>query len=278
MLKVGIESSVYFDAKNYENGLKEMSKHGYNCVDYLMAGEPIDSYSDEDFLKYLKDFRKTADKLGIEVFQAHGNYGNAFNNEPFGINDFLIRQLLACKELGCKYLVMHPYTDGYILNADSHDEIYRKNKEFFEMLLPYAKEYGVTLCLENLPFRWFEMCRVTAIKKLIKDIDDENLKACFDTGHANVLHEDIYKSIKLLGEDLKVLHVHDNFGGADDRHYLPFRGNIDWDAFILALKEIKYNGCFSLETGIAIKTPEPIRDDLRRGVYRIAKYFAEKIQ
>ena len=80
-----------------------------------------------------------------------------------------------------------------------------------------------------------------------------------------------------IGDDLKVIHIHDNFGGADDRHYYPFRGTIDWDLVIKALNEIGYKGTVNLETQVSIKTPEPMRDDLRRSLCGIAKYFAEKL-
>ena len=92
------------------------------------------------------------------------------------------------------------------------------------------------------------------------------------------MHEDIYKSVKLLGDDLKVLHVHDNYGGADDRHYFPFRGNIDWAQFVQALNEIGYKGVMNMETEVAVRTPEPMRGEIRKGVFGIAKYLAEGVK
>ncbi len=277
MLKTSIESAAYFGAYDYEIGLAKMHEHGFNCVDYTIAGEPVDRYSDEEYFSYLKSLKNAAKENQIGFFQAHGNRDTISLVDGCKMNDFLLRQLITCSELECEYLVLHPYTDGYILNADSHETIFQKNLDFFQMLLPYAKRYGITICVENLPFRWYEMCRVTEVKKLLKTINDENCKACFDTGHANVMRENIYDSIKLLGQDLKVLHLHDNYGTEDDRHYLPYRGNVNWEGFIKALKEIGYQGSINLETRISIETPEPMRDMLRQGLANIAKYFAEKI-
>lgn len=277
MLRTGIESAAYFGAYDYEAGLQKMHEHGFDCVDYAITGEPLDKYSDSEYLAYLKDLKTTAKRCEISFFQAHGNRDTISVVGECKMNAFLFRQLITCNELECENLVIHPYTDGYILNADSHETIFHKNLDFFEMLLPYAKKYGVTVCVENLPFRWYEMCRVTEVKKLLKTINDENLKACFDTGHANVLREDIYRSIKLLDKDLRALHIHDNYGTEDDRHYLPYRGNVDWQGFIKGLKEIEYQGVINLETRISIDTPEPMRDTLRRGLAGIAKHFAEQI-
>jgi sugar phosphate isomerase/epimerase len=80
-----------------------------------------------------------------------------------------------------------------------------------------------------------------------------------------------------LGDDLKVLHVHDNYGGADDRHYYPYRGNVDWEGFYKGLNEIKYQGTLNLETRVAIETPEPMRDVMRKGLYELAKYMASRV-
>ena len=185
-----------------------------------------------------------------------------------------LRQLLTCKILGCKYLVIHPYTgDG----TEDKQIIYDKNVEMLRALVPYLKEYGVVLCSENLPFRSLEISKTQTIKKLVSEINSEYVKICFDTGHANVLGENIADSVRLLDKDLKVLHVHDNKGTADDRHYVPYHGSINWDAFTSALKEIGYDGCLSLETMIAKDTPEPAREKLRIGLATLARQLAEKI-
>ena len=277
MLKTSIESGAYFTDKNYAEGLAKMGEHGFEAVDYAIGGTAVDTFSDGKYLEFLADMKKNAKSAGVEFFQMHGNLSTITSKEKYEVDAFFIRQLLTCKELDCKYLVIHPYTDDYILQASSHDTVFSNNMRLLDLLLPKAKEYGVTLCLENLPFRWFEMCRVTEVKKMLNEYKDENLKACLDTGHANVMRENIYDSVKLLGDDLKVVHVHDNFGGADDRHYFPYRGDIDWESFYKALNEIGFKGTMNLETMIAINTPEPARESLCKGLFELAKYMASRV-
>ena len=49
------------------------------------------------------------------------------------------------------------------------------------------------------------------------------------------------------GKDkIKVLHIHDNHG-MNDEHLIPYMGVIDWKEFVLALKEIEFDGVFSME-------------------------------
>ena len=72
------------------------------------------------------------------------------------------------------------------------------------------------------------------------------LVACLDTGHANCAGIAAGKFARILGDRLKVLHIHDNMAKSD-AHALPFTGTIDWKDFGAALKEIGYSGALSLE-------------------------------
>ena len=281
MIKTGIESTGYFGAFDYEEGLKKCKEHGYDCVDYeniITDSDAFMNFSDEEYADHLKNVKKCADNAGIEIFQAHGGTPLKADGTPCTeVDEKFIRQLYTCKELGCKYLILHPYVD-YIDHFDTHAVGMKQNADMLEMILPHAERLGVTICLENLPFRYVDMSRVVEVKKLIKQIDSKNLAACLDTGHCNVINENIYDSIITFGEHLKTLHVHDNFGYSGDRHYPPFKGTIDWNGFIKGLNDIGYKGCLSLETFIDKRTPQPMKEQMQLGLSGIAKYFAEQIK
>ena len=280
MIKIGIESTGYFGAFDFVEGLKKAKEHGYDCVDYqnmLVDSDAFVNFSVEKYDDYLKQVKKAADDAGIEIFQAHGGTPLENGVPCKEVKPDFIRQLYTCKQLGCKYLILHPFVD-YIDNFETHEVGMKRNYDLMELLLPHAEKYGVTICLENLPFRYVDMSRVVEVKKLIKEIGSKNLAACLDTGHCNVINENLYDSIITFGEDLKTLHVHDNFGFSGDRHYPPFKGSINWEDVVKGLNDIGYKGCFSLETFIAKTTPEPMREQMRVGLAGIAKYFAEQIK
>ena len=280
MIKTGIESTGYFGAFDYEEGLKKCKEHGYDCIDYENLVVDADAYvkfSDEEYSDYLKKMKKAADSAGIEIFQAHGSTPLTEDKVYKEVDERFLRQLYTCKELGCKHLVLHPYSDG-IEYFETHEVVMKKNYDLMELLLPYAEKYGVILCLENLPFRYVDISRVVEIKKLIKNIGSKNLGACLDTGHTNVINENIYDSVITFGEDLKTLHVHDNFGYSGDRHYPPYKGTVDWEGFIKGLNDIGYKGCMSLETFIDRRTPEPMKEMMQKGLAGIAKYFASQVK
>ena len=70
---------------------------------------------------------------------------------------------------------------------------------------------------------------------------------CYDTGHGHLVRKEPAENIGVIGDRLKVLHVHDNMGYTDD-HFMPFAGNIDWNEFCEALKNSNYDGVISFET------------------------------
>lgn len=79
----------------------------------------------------------------------------------------------------------------------------------------------------------------------------------------------IEKEVERLSKEIKVLHVHDNKFGMD-LHMMPTMGIIDWTAFAYALKNISFDGCFSLETMPPTKLSNDIFEDMCKLLFRIA--------
>ena len=140
-------------------------------------------------------------------------------------------------------------------------------------MLCCAKENDVTICLENMPMPQFSIGAPSDIVRLIREIDDDHFMMCIDTGHVAV-----YPSLRLgdcvraCRDYLKVLHIHDNNGKAD-QHLIPYFGVTDWEDFGKALHEIDFRGVFSFETSPATKLPEPIFYDMCSSLVKIAKHI-----
>jgi sugar phosphate isomerase/epimerase len=122
------------------------------------------------------------------------------------------------------------------------------NLEFFRTLCAYGETYGVIICVENMPFGKQQLARVAPLLEFVKEVDSPWLRVCLDTGHCACLGDDPIEAVRLLGDKLAVLHVHDN-DGKGDRHWFPGLGIIDWEAFMHALVEIGFEGALSLEVG-----------------------------
>lgn len=283
MIKTGLESTAYFGFEDYADGLKKLKSHGYDCVDYrgLMSPDsPLYKMDDEAFRAYLTKVAEAAEAAGVEIRQLHGLWPTDDTTAESRAKNFrfYVKELEAAHYLRCKHVVIHPLLPYGWAAEGNEEEIRRLNVELFSALMPYAESYGVIVCVENLPFKNTEASsRVAEIKRLIRTVNSPYLKVCLDTGHANVYPEDIGDDVRLLAEDLTVLHVHDNFGRRDE-HHMPYRGTICWEKFLTALKEIGYKGCFTLETGISVAVPEPIREEMRLSLSKLARMMADKIE
>ena len=61
--------------------------------------------------------------------------------------------------------------------------------------------------------------------------------------------EDYIKFIHVLGENIASTHISD-YDFKDERHWLPGEGQIDWQALLLALKEVGYDKMWLYEIGL----------------------------
>ena len=149
------------------------------------------------------------------------------------------------------------------------------NLPFMRELLKTAKEYDVTICLENLPCQGVSLAKPEETLKFIKAINDDHFKMCLDTGHANVYGLSLRDTVLSVKDELRVLHVHDNEEGYD-LHLFPGFGTIDWDEFAKALKEIDFQGVFSIEVHVKSKYPDDIFEELSKTLAKIGKMIMKE--
>lgn len=246
----------------------------------MSSSSPLYKMDDEAFRGYLTKVADAADDAEVEICQLHSVWPMDDTTEE-GRQDAIClyaRTIEAAHHLRCKYVVIHPTLPfGWELPGDE-DVIRQCNFELCTALMPYARKYGVTVCVENLPFRHTKASsKVAEIKRLVRAVNDPHLKVCLDTGHANIHTQDIGEDVRLLGEDLAALHVHDNNGGGD-MHYMPYHGTLEWEKLFTALKEIGYKGCFTLEMMISPATPEPVLEEMRLSLSKLTRMMADKIE
>jgi sugar phosphate isomerase/epimerase len=178
--------------------------------------------------------------------------------------------------LGAHRFIVHPLMP-YLDTDRAPEEVLSLNEAFFAELADYAKGYGVTVCVENLPFPSYPLTTVEQVCALVDKLDRDNLKVCLDTGHAAIFFgSDVGAAVRYIGDRLEAVHVHDNMGEQDE-HLIPGDGIIDWDGFTSALKEIGFGGVMSLETSPKHgQHPESEWADREKNLVGIALSFAEK--
>lgn len=277
-MKLG--STVGLFAGYGEERYKKMKEMGFDYADYGISGE-LGSKTEEEYEAMVLAEKALADEAGVTIWQIHGHWRYPPHDETEELREqrmgWMKRAIRLTSKIGCKNWVIHmmmPY--GPDDSGFNDEEFLKINLDFFRRLLPTAKENGVTICLENMPMKRLTYSTTAKTLEIIHMIDDENFKLCLDTGHEAVFGNSVGDAIRLAGKDLQVFHIHDN-DGKGDRHWVPTTGVIDWNDVGAALKEIGFDGVFSLETSfgaylpgasldVKIKTLKVIIDDIVKGL------------
>ncbi len=282
-MKIGIESGAYLSRYGVKEGLKRMKEHGYDTVDFqdfVDTEKELFKVSQEEFVKRLTNIKNDCNDAGIEIFQVHGPWRWPPRDETEEDREErfekMAKSISGTAVLGCKNFVIHPIMPfGDNQNPDP-DRFYELNYRFMNRLCDVAEDFGVTVCLENMPMPVLTLATPAQILDFVKDVNRKSLKVCLDTGHCTVCGVDPSEAVRLTGKEyLRVLHVHDN-NGISDLHWLPGKGVIDWKAFGKALKDIGYDGSFSLETAVPGNVPPEAREEAEKALYCIASAIAGK--
>lgn len=262
-MKIGVSIEPYGKPAHCfgDDKFKILSSFGFSAVDYNISNTKNALYAMDDgaFAQKILAEKAAADAAGLEIFQVHGPWRSppqdATVEDRREWMEIMKRSIYATHLMGCKYWVIHPLMPYGPLDLDTEypHKTWEVNLEFMRELLPYAKEQDVTICLENLPMRKFSMAHPEQILKFVREMNDDHFKICFDTGHAALMPDvSVSDIVRKLGSEIKVLHVHDNMGDRDF-HLWPTKGCIDWPGFMKALRDIGFQGVFSLETAPDIK-------------------------
>ena len=244
---------------------QKLREHGYSCVDIKMSDTESWIYNSVQAEDMLLHEKKLADDANIKINQVHGPWRCPPKDATSEDREERMRKMETSIRLtamlGCKNWVIHPLMPfGFEdKNVGVEQKTWDININFMKELLKTAKKFDVTICIENMPFPDFSLAKPKDILRLVKEINDENLKICLDTGHAQVFDNELRLSdeVHRLGNYIKTLHVHDTKCGLD-LHMMPFMGTIGWLEFVKSLKFIGYEGVFSLETPV----PELLSDSL----------------
>ena len=232
-------------------------KLGYSDIDLSLEGVCYDftKVSESAMKKHYQKVYEYAKENNITINQTHASYASFPN---FTLEEYfkkIVRSIKCTSYVGAKYMIMHPQVFPKIeWNIDQKELQY--NIEFYKRLIPYLKKYDVKLCLENIydwegkpgqrSIRIIYYSAPQNLKELVDKLNSEYIGVCLDTGHMHIAKENMYNAIKVFGDKLWALHIHDCYGIKDD-HFIMYDGSINWEDVRNGLKDINYNGVYSLE-------------------------------
>ena len=275
--KIGITSGDY--ARWGERRYKKLKELGYSCLDYNIHNTDLPLYhcSEKELEAMMAKEKALAAEAGIEISQVHGpwRWPPKENTEDDRAErlEKMSTSIRATAMLGCKYWVIHPIMPFHVHDTKigKEQETWDLNMAFMTKVLKVAKEYDVTVCLENMPMPEFSIASPADILRMVRAINDDHFKICLDAGHVAMFKVvTAGDAVRELGNEIRVLHIHDN-RGSKDLHLMPWFGIIDWEDFGKALKEINFQGAFSFELGPPSKAPIPFVEDLYRTYVTIAE-------
>lgn len=253
-MKTSTEIQSIVNVVGEEKALEYIAKAGFDAWDFSMFNMH-DNYTifdnlfkkkyalvTNDYLKFARKLKQIGLDNGIVCNQSHAPFPS-FDKK---VRPYLQRAIECTAEAGGNICIIHP--------GNNHTP--EENAEMFNELLPFAKDCGVKIATENM-WNW-NVAKNQASPAACSDpasfnahldaVNDEFLVACLDIGHAEMkgLGTSSVDMIHKLGNRLQALHIHDN-DKWHDSHQIPFSMKIDFDETVKALKEINYNGYFTLE-------------------------------
>ena len=253
-MKIGIGAGSYFRWGN--DRYKKISQHGFSCADFNMMDTKYFPYNDcikqtEEKLLFEKNL---ANESNIEIYQVHGPWHWPPDDSTEELRNLKLenvkRSLWATAVLGCKNWVLHPLMPCGINERGTEQQkiTLDVNLNFMNKALEIAKQYDVTICLENMPMRDFSLATPYEILDFVKIVNDDHFKICLDTGHVATFPElSVADAVRDLGNEIRAFHIHDSIPDRD-LHLFPYFGKINWNDFSIALKDINYQGALCLET------------------------------
>lgn len=215
----------------------------------------------------------------LEFYQVHGPWQWPPNDSTEELRDLKLehikRSIWATTVLGCKNWVLHPIMPCGISekNTEQQKITLDINYSFMSKVLEIAKQYDVTVCLENMPMRDFSLATPYDILDFVKLINDQHFKICLDTGHVATFPElSVSTVVRDLKDEIRAFHIHDSIPDRD-LHLFPYFGKTDWNDFSAALKDINYTGGICLETAPPHSLPDEIYEELCISLAKILNHI-----
>lgn len=307
MIKTAVQTLGVEEFYGTDQAYRMVKEAGFDAVDaniaYLLGYEDIvrkripkiflpDS-DEKDLLTAVKPWGDAAKKYGLETCQAHAPFPSLLpsDTEDPVFDDLLVEMLrksiICAAAIDCRNLIIHPFFRDYEHRMRPEEE-WEVNLERYARLAPAAREYGVTICLENMftNYRgkiYGAVCNDGVMAaKYVDALNDLAGAQCFgfclDTGHALLASKDIRQFMNDLGSRITCFHIHDN-NGADDLHREPYSGKLDWDSFIAGLRDIGFRKTLSFETFASCFAVDPeLIPDMLRFIAACGRMFARRAE
>ncbi|CAG4990032.1 D-tagatose 3-epimerase [Dyadobacter sp. CECT 9275] len=141
-------------------------------------------------------------------------------------------------------IICGPFHSAHTIfvNRPATDSEYALAGEVLHVAGEYAAQAGVVFALEALNRFECYLCNTTVqLKKLVEAAGHPNVRAMFDTHHANIEEKNYLSAIETISPYLAHVHISENDRGT------PGDGQVLWDDAFSALAKVNYRGWLTIE-------------------------------
>ncbi len=249
----GLSTHLFHGMRLERRHLEQIAAHKFDWIEIFATRTHVD-YGDARRVAEVRDWMTS---LNLRAWSLHAPITSGFANGAWGhaystaSPDATVRQeaiaetltaVGAARDLGCTAIVLHlGIPDGQPVPPGDNDASAARRS--LEPIAEACVAQGVQLAIEVIPN---VLSTAPAILEWLDgDLDLGRAGACLDVGHAN-LTGGAAEAAELLSGHIITTHIHDNRGRTDE-HLVPFDGNIDWPATLMALSKVGYGGPLMLE-------------------------------
>jgi D-psicose/D-tagatose/L-ribulose 3-epimerase len=219
--------------------IERLKKIGYDGIEICMGQTETQPY--KDTAKVVRDLG-----LGITCVTIVGADANPVSPDKVvrakavEVLKWNIDRTVDC---GAK-LLCGPFHSAFatFTRADIHPDEYQRSAEVLRAAGDYAKQAGVMLVPEALNRFECYLCNTMAqLRQLIELTNHPNVRAMFDTHHANVEEKSQVDAIKTIAPVLVHVHLSENDRGT------PGSGHINFKEALTTLARVGYDGWMMIE-------------------------------
>jgi sugar phosphate isomerase/epimerase len=260
---IGLSTGCFYNRPIF-GVLQEIRDSGFDTIEVCSFPAHLDYHNRADVARAGGMLRS----LGIRPASFHAPFADRIDITALDADarenavGELIAACVAAAEMGVENLVLHPGPER-AGRPPEHEFLERMRNAAVSLNKVAARcsELGVHLVLENmLPHLLFG--HINDMLYLLGSIEDSDVSACLDTGHA-FLGRELGTVIHKLSGHLRLVHLNDNRGGHDE-HLAPGEGHIDWPWLMEELRRCHFTGTLILE--ISSRENEPLKETLARAV------------
>ncbi|MGB9595262.1 MAG: sugar phosphate isomerase/epimerase family protein [Candidatus Poribacteria bacterium] len=203
-----------------------------------------------DNIAWTDTVRKILEKTSIKINSVHAPFSKEVDISRLddGCN-FAIQEISKsidmAERISADILVVHGSSEP--INDNDRIKRIAKCKSSLSILCEKVKLAGIKLAVEMLP-RTCLGNTADELQILLDGLPIEHIGFCLDVNHSKD-HTKIPDIVKQLGNRIITLHISD-YDGVDEKHWMPFKGLIDWGTFANSLCDIEYSGAFIYEANL----------------------------